>query len=492
MYRLYIDKHSGSPYPAVVNERLVIPGSNLNHAKLYRGINPEVNDPAKAISQIYDTTGAVQTNRVPLERLNPTNMVNKVKLWKTMPFRITENLVDGELVTIVYYNDNGHIVERRSIVVENTSFISRGQNARKTVESIAVQSTDVSAITGNSISIQHDKTIADLNLSLEVKYSDGSTKTIASVAEADFDIIGVEQVNNQQFRSYVNVVVKYNLAADETATHTGNASTITAGNGAFVTRTYKFKIITAPISERGLLLTSRSKLPSEAANKLYFWYINGDGSTIVKPTIAKLTKVDADLLVPDMPKEEEVKYEVKPGVFIKEQIKMEGSTDAVEKTYMTSKGLQTDVIRHPKAMTTKRWKTLDRNAVFRFTGSVLNIRSEPIKGAEVPVDPIFIWNTMYESAMSITDNRCVNIVTNPTHLDITVTTALGDETITIVKTAATVDKPISYIDPIVMDNGVTRVVLTYRSETMVGVILVNRILTRQYLYGLDMGEALNP
>jgi hypothetical protein len=492
LYRLYIDKYSGSPYHATVNDRLVIPGSNVNHAKLYRGVGVDVNDPAKAISKIYDTGGTVQTNKIPMDRLNPTQTVNKVHLWKTLPFRVTEDLQDGEVVTIVFTNDNGHVMERRTLIVENTSFLSRGQDLHKTVKSITLKSTIASAIAGSDINLPHDKKLSDLNLGLVVTYSDGSTKLLSSISDADFDIIGVEQVNNQAHRAYVDIVVKYVMQPDETATHVGSGNTVTAGDGTFVTRPYRIKKAASPLNETGLLTIHRVRIPGQTNYTPYATLLSNNGTTYkalaMSTIVGDLSKLQAE----DMPVPVTYKHEIKPGIFIEHRVRFTKTTDAEEMAYANTKANYTaDVVQSTDITKSAIWKTLDRNAVFRVIGNSIQVRFEPKKGAEVSVKEDYFWTTMYDRARSLVSVNCPNQSLPPTEVEIEVRHVQGgtnkSKTITVTKASGAITTAVSLGVTPTKSNGVSWIRLRYIHRTAVDKIY----LAEELVYGLAIGEALN-
>ncbi len=233
-FRLYINTNT-QPHTAVVNKRLTVGGSQTSHAILYKGMSTGQN--GVSISEVYDNNGDFETNRIPLELIENEMNQASVAIRAAMPFKISQDLEDGEIVTIVYFNDAGHVVHKTNLIVENTSYVNEVYGSLKFIESIEVVTPFLDKNTPNAINKLLATPISALNLRLVVNYSDGSKSTPYPLSSPEFDLIGLEAADNITIPSTTQVMAKYTLKADE-------AVAGVMGDGSFITREYDMNLTT--------------------------------------------------------------------------------------------------------------------------------------------------------------------------------------------------------------------------------------------------------
>lgn len=237
-YRVYIDK-SVTPYTLAVDARLVVCGSMVTKAIIFVG--SELLGTSKAISAIYDQTGLMLGQAIPLELVAVNGNVPVMNgvtnpsvnlAVKTVPVCHTmEDLKDGEIVTAVFYSDKGSVVSKRQLLVENTAYIRSTDNSIKYVTSIALESPFISESDPTLIQYPLNVPLNGLNLVGVVTYSDGSTKRLP-VDGTKFSIFGFEGYLSTIIGQKFKLVLKYTLADDEIVY---GANT---GDGMFITKQY--------------------------------------------------------------------------------------------------------------------------------------------------------------------------------------------------------------------------------------------------------------
>jgi hypothetical protein len=211
-FRVYIDK-SVMPHTLAVDERLKIVGSGATKARIYKG--SVVLGTEKVISAFYDQSGVLLGQDIPLV-LAAINQVDN-KTIKTVPVcYTTEDLPDGEVVTLIAFSDDGHVVSKRELMVENTGFIRSTALGTKYVRSISVESPFLSKSDPNLIQYPINVPLAGLNLMGVVEYSDGS-KLKQPVDGTKFSMFGWEGYISTIVGQKFPLVLRYNLSPDEIA-----------------------------------------------------------------------------------------------------------------------------------------------------------------------------------------------------------------------------------------------------------------------------------
>lgn len=232
-FRVYINKRV-FPFTMTVDQRCYIPGSMATKCRLFRGsllaANPEV------VSGYYDNLGKLTTTDIRLELASINNVTNVAT--KTIPTcYTTHDLIDNEFVVAVFYSDDGSVVSKAPLIVENTAYVPAPSIGSKYVASISLESPFLSATIPDTILYPINVPLSGLNLIGVVEYSDGS-KLRLPVDGTRFEIFGFEDfvasIPNEEFP----IRLKYNLAPGEAVY--GSQHT---GNGMFITHSYKAKTL---------------------------------------------------------------------------------------------------------------------------------------------------------------------------------------------------------------------------------------------------------
>ncbi len=233
-YRIYLDQ-SVTPYVLAVDIRLRVAGTRASYAKLFLGST--LDNTGTVISMVYDNNGNFVSQNVPLELVGIDNVTNySIKTISVCNTNIT--IPDGEIVTAVIYDDQGGVVSKRQLLVENTSFIRSVNVSQKYVTGIALKSPFLSAIAPSTINFPLNLPVNALNLTGVVSYSDGSSVEMP-VDGTKFSIIGLGQYVSTIVGQVLPLVLSYQLASNEIAYGA------VAGNTKYVTAPYNIETIDA-------------------------------------------------------------------------------------------------------------------------------------------------------------------------------------------------------------------------------------------------------
>lgn len=211
-YRVYIDT-SVMPHTLAVDARLKVHGSMATTAKIFKG--SEVANTAHAVSAFYDQMGNLLGQLIPLELVAMPDGQNYTV--KSVPVcYTTEQLADGEVVTVVFYSDAGRVVSKRQLLVENTAFIRSSDAGTKYVSDISLESPFLSSSDPTLIQYPVNVPLNGLNLMGRVHYSDGTSR-LMPVDGSKFRIYGLDHYVATIVGQKLPLVLSYALSEGEVA-----------------------------------------------------------------------------------------------------------------------------------------------------------------------------------------------------------------------------------------------------------------------------------
>lgn len=209
-FRVYIDK-SVTPHTLTVDRRLFLYGSMAKYCQIVKG-NP-TNGTQQVISAMYDQSGKLLGQNIPLELVAMPNGVNHT--LKTVAAAYTsQDLMDGEQVVYIVYNDAGGVESKGPLIVENTGYIRNTNASQKYVQSISLESPFMDPSLPNTLSYPINIPINSLNLFGVVHYSDGTTLKLP-VDGTKFSMMGLDAYVATQVGQPLKLVLKYTLASNE-------------------------------------------------------------------------------------------------------------------------------------------------------------------------------------------------------------------------------------------------------------------------------------
>lgn len=228
-YRIYLDR-SVTPYRFTVDVRCTVTGSMTNYVKIFKGA--DTSSSGIVISKMYDTNGNFVSENVPLELAASVLLDNKT-IKSVVPAYTTNDLEDGELVTLVAYNAAGFVVSKRQLLVENTAYIRTTDASLKYIVGIELKSPFMSTTDQTLIEYPINVPLNGLQLIGVVHYSNGDTREYP-VDGTKFSIFGFDEYVATQPGQAVNLVLKYALDSNEY----NQIATVAPGDR-FISKSYK-------------------------------------------------------------------------------------------------------------------------------------------------------------------------------------------------------------------------------------------------------------
>jgi hypothetical protein len=140
-------------------------------------------------------------------------------------------LPDGEIVTAVFYDDAGHVVSKRQLLVENTAFIRQAYDEERYITAISMRSPFLSATYENLIEFPLNVPLTAMNLIGVVHYNDGSTLELP-VDGSKFKIFGLDQYLSSIVGQKIQLVLSYALSPSE------SVYGATTGDGKYITQAF--------------------------------------------------------------------------------------------------------------------------------------------------------------------------------------------------------------------------------------------------------------
>lgn len=234
-HRAYLDT-SVRPFDLALEHRNYIHGTMAKYAKIYRGSVANESD-YRVISMFYDPSGNFLGDQIPLELVNMPNGQNYAT-YSIPPCKTSEDMPDGEIVTVVVFSDTGHVVSKDKFIVERSAYIRSINDSIKYVSHISLESDFISGSDPNVILYPINVPLNSLNLIGVVHYSDGSVIKLP-VDQTRFKVFGLERFVATIVGQEIPVVLTYILASDEVAYGTS------VGETHHISETYKAKTIEA-------------------------------------------------------------------------------------------------------------------------------------------------------------------------------------------------------------------------------------------------------
>lgn len=231
VYRVYLDTTS-IPHTLAVDTQLKVYGSLTKYCRLFRG--SDLSPTGTVVSQVYDAGNNLLGDLINLELVG-YNSHDNYAIKAVPPCKTMAQMPDGEIVTAVFYDDDGHVVSRRQLIVNNTSFIRQAFDEQKYITNISLECPFMSETIDHEIEFPLNVPLNALNLIGVVHYNDGSTLRLP-VDGSKFRVIGLDHYVSTIVGQKIQLVLSYTLADNE-ATYGAVTS-----DGKYITR--PFSLIT--------------------------------------------------------------------------------------------------------------------------------------------------------------------------------------------------------------------------------------------------------
>lgn len=210
---VYINKNT-IPYSLATDGRRYVYGSDKVYCKIFAGT--DISGVGRVISAVYNSSGDFVTENVSLELVATDAFNNNVGIKSVMPCKTSANLVDGEVVTLVYYNSSGDVVQKEQFQVVNTAFIRKSGAGVKTVVGVGLLNPFLSTQNGKTLVYPRNLALSAENLTGVVYYNDGSEQHLP-VDGVVFSVTGLDAYDSSIPGESFPLVVKYQLDVNEQA-----------------------------------------------------------------------------------------------------------------------------------------------------------------------------------------------------------------------------------------------------------------------------------
>lgn len=238
--RAYLDT-SVTPHTLTVENRLSYKGTVASYAKIFRGALTEDLLGAgltKVISGYYDALGNLQSDSIPLELVGVENGQAQRTEYCIPTCYTKEEIPDNEILTVAAYSQEGHLVSKTQLVLENTSFAYSRNNSIKYITHIELVSPFKSQTDEHLLQLPINVTLQGLYLRGRVHYSDG-TYVEYPIDNTKFTILGMDTYLATMVNQKIPIVLRYTPSSNE------NVFGGTIGSQLFITQPYTIKTIKA-------------------------------------------------------------------------------------------------------------------------------------------------------------------------------------------------------------------------------------------------------
>mgnify|MGYP001159587578 FL=1 len=212
-YRVYVDS-SVVPHVMSFDSRLHIYGSNVSHVKVFKG--HDIDDKTGVvISARYDQNGVLISDNIEVVDVVPAEDNNPaIKQPRTAHSSI--EVTDGEVLTLVAYNQNSSVAAVSRLLAKNTSFIKASAAATEYIVDVYIESPFLSKTLQNTLHYPHNLPLNSMNLVGVVKYNNGRKVRYPINNQSRMRLFGIENYIPSVVGQSVPLVLSYRLDSDET------------------------------------------------------------------------------------------------------------------------------------------------------------------------------------------------------------------------------------------------------------------------------------
>ncbi len=211
-YRVYIDS-SVIPHVMSFDSRLHIYGSNVSHVKVFRGDDID-NDTGVVISARYDQNGVLISDNLEVVTVTPPED-NQPAIKQPITGSSTLPLTDGEIVTLVAYNQNHSVAAVARLLVRNTSFVKASAAPTEHIVDVYIESPFLSKTQDNVLHYPHNLPLNSMNLIGVVKYNNGRKVRYPINNQSRMRLYGIENYVPSVVGQKVPLVLSYRLDSTE-------------------------------------------------------------------------------------------------------------------------------------------------------------------------------------------------------------------------------------------------------------------------------------
>lgn len=258
-YRVYVDD-SVYPHNVAVDSSFVLWGSSIKSYKIFKG--SDIGDSGKVLTRALNSNLEIVDSFISVENVDNANGVYSVP----KPAYFIDNVNNGEMLTLVAYNEHNSVVNITRMLAVKTGFVRTTNQNTKFVTGIRL----VSPYLDNDssvINVPINMPIQSVALQAAVKYSDGSEVTLP-VDGGKVRLDGASSYVATIVGQSVKLVLKYYLSDDEV-----NYSTLN-GSEKHIARVYTMKSINVDGAHTVKMLTYPTWDEANGSWSLKHWLVN--------------------------------------------------------------------------------------------------------------------------------------------------------------------------------------------------------------------------
>lgn len=215
LWRLFLDT-SVTPHVFIPDSRLLIYGTANTKYKLFQGTDVSAIT-GKVLSMDFNNNGEIIAEDIPLEKVafadngefNTNLAVKCCRKGYT-----TQKLKNGEVVTLVTYNDNGAATSYNTLLVHNTSLDRSVNGSTKYITTIGIDSPFLDKTENNTLIFPSNIPRDALAMMGIISYSDGTTKRVP-IDGNRMVLSGLDNYIPMKQDQNINLVLTYHLPDGE-------------------------------------------------------------------------------------------------------------------------------------------------------------------------------------------------------------------------------------------------------------------------------------
>ena len=263
-FRIYLDENV-FPHTLTFDGRLKIHGTAAREVKIFRGA--DIGPQGTVVSRMYDQGGQLLGENIPMETVM-SDMGDSLGYKVPVVGHTVADLVTGELLTAVVFNDEGSVLSINTLLAERTGYVRRSQAAALYVTDVKLESPYLDPGT-DELHVPINLPLSNVAMEGVVTYSDGRVARVP-IDGTKMRVDGLNNYVSTVVNQTVPVVLKYTLSASE-VNYTGMV-----GSEFHVARSYIVRSIQVDGAHTVKLFTYPSWNPGNTQYELKHWLVNLD------------------------------------------------------------------------------------------------------------------------------------------------------------------------------------------------------------------------
>lgn len=212
--RLYVDT-SVVPHRLAVDAAICFYGEEKKEVKIFLGT--DIQNPANVISARYNSSMSYISDTIPLQLAAHEDVTN-LAVKSVMEAHCSKTVKDGDLATLVVYNQSGSISKVKELVVRITDFIVPAEAPVNRVTQVELVSPFISSVEPDLLEVPINVPMSSLSVMARIHYADRIVEK--SIDGAKIQLHGADDRVSTVLGQTDPLVLTYKLSANETSVDT--------------------------------------------------------------------------------------------------------------------------------------------------------------------------------------------------------------------------------------------------------------------------------